>query len=80
MAKQGNKCDDRTQEQKSRQRADQLKGQRRASLNERANNAAKYWELNARQKQAFHRELTSMGNDDLSYEKLKEIAYRHRNS
>ncbi len=73
------KRDDRTKEQKSKQRAEQLKSQRRPSLNERANQAAKYWGLNARQKQLFHRELSSYNDDDLTYEKLKSIAYDFKN-
>lgn len=59
---------------KSQQRDQAKATSGRGSLNKMANQAAREVGLNASEKQAFHRDLTSRGNNNLSYGDLLSIA------
>lgn len=61
-------------DEQSRRRAEELRSSRRSNLNQMANDAAQAVGLDYEQKERFHRYLTSLGNDDLTYQELVEIA------
>jgi hypothetical protein len=59
---------------KTEQRDNAKASSGREALNQRANDAADKAGLNADEKQKFHRHLTSLGDNNLSYGKLLSIA------
>lgn len=75
----GNRNKGKKKPSQSQKRDDVKAASGRQDLNKRANQAAAQVGLNQNQKQAFHRTLTGMGDNNLSFSQLVSIAKDHKN-